>query len=54
MYLRTGAEARGVAKSRCYDYVQFGRDDLVPFFTLIKSDELCGNKVCYGMKGNLN
>lgn len=44
MHLRTRSEAGRAGKNRCFDYVQFGRDDLVPFFTLFKSEELCGNQ----------
>ena len=28
----------------CNDFVQFGRDDLIPFITVEKSDKLCGNR----------
>ena len=32
------------SKRACIDYVQFGRDDLIPFFTFSKSQKLCGNR----------
>lgn len=44
MHLRTRSETGRAGKNRCFDFVQFGRDDLVPFFTLFKSEELCGNQ----------
>ena len=30
-------------KSKCVDYIQFGRDDSMPFFTWDKTTKLCGN-----------
>jgi len=37
---RTGQE-------KCIDYVQFGRDDVIPFITVYKSEKICGEQ--YGL-----
>ena len=44
MHLRMDTRPGVVEENSCIDYVQFGRDDLIPFFTLSKSEKLCGNR----------
>lgn len=36
--------------SSCVDYIQFGKDDLVPFMTLDKSNRICGERYGRGVK----
>jgi len=40
-------EPGGIRKTTCKEYIQFGRDDFLPFITLKKSERLCGNKTGY-------
>lgn len=40
MYLRSSSTSGDIT---CQDYVQFGRDDRIPFYTIFKSEKLCGN-----------
>jgi len=35
---------RRSSSGSCRDYVQFGRDDYIPFITVEKSEKLCGNR----------
>ena len=44
MSLRVDSRFSADEKKGCVDYVQFGRDDLIPFFTVYKSAKLCGNR----------
>jgi len=37
---------------KCVDYVQFGRDDSMPFFTWDKTAKLCGNFTTYNYTDN--
>ena len=32
---------------KCKEYLQFGRDDILPFITLNKSKKLCGNRTSF-------
>ena len=33
---------RGKEDGGCSEYIQFGKDDLVPFVTLVRSKKMCG------------
>ena len=37
-------ELNGASGQLCKEYVQFGRDDILPFITIDKSEKLCGNR----------
>jgi len=42
MHMRTNSLIRAKDSSRCVDFVQYGRNDPIPFITFRKSKRLCG------------
>jgi len=45
VFLRS--EPRNGSKEACIDYIEFGREDIIPFITMERSGKLCGDKTGY-------
>jgi len=45
VFLRS--EPRNESNEVCIDYIEFGREDIIPFLTMERSGKLCGNKTGY-------
>jgi len=45
VYLRS--EPRNDSKESCIDYIEFGKEDIIPFITLERSGKLCGDQTGY-------
>jgi len=44
MHLRQDTRPSSASLPKCIDYIQFGRDDMIPFVTVYKSDKFCGER----------